>query len=99
MYQTLCQAIQARSVLQISMTNGESRIIEPHRYGAKSNNVEVLWAFQPTGNGVDQVPADWKLIVVSQIASATTTGATFAGPRPGYKPANERRIRQIFAEL
>ncbi len=98
MYQTLCEAIQARSVLRLSMRNGESRIVEPHRYGAKSNGTEVLNAFQRAA-GTDPLPLDFKTIVVSEIASATTTGETFTGTRPGYKTAGDKRIPAVFAEL
>lgn len=81
------------------MTNGESRIVEPHRYGAKPNGKEFLNAFQRAGAGVVQMPTDLKMVAIVEIASATTTGETFTEPRPGYNPTGDRRIPEVFAEL
>ncbi len=99
MYQTLCEAIRARSVLRLSMRNGEFRIVEPHRYGERSNGKEVLNAFQRDIAGTEQTSMDLKSVNVSEIASATTTGETFAGPRPGYNQAGDKHIPAVFAEL
>jgi hypothetical protein len=99
MYQTLCEAIRARAVLRLSMTNGESRIVEPYRYGAKPNGKEFLNAYHRAAAGADQTPRDLKTVAVAEIASAATTGETFAEPRPGYNPAGDHRIPQVFAEL
>jgi hypothetical protein len=98
-YQILCEAIRARSVLRLSMTNGESRIVEPYRYGARASGKEFLNAFHRAGAGTDQMPRDLKTVAVAEIASATATGETFIGPKPGYNPAGDRRIPEVFAEL
>lgn len=99
MYQILCEAIRARSVLQLSMTSGESRIVEPYRYGARTNGQEFLNAFHRPEVGTDQGPRDVKTVALVEIASATATGETFAGSKPGYKQAGDRRIPEVFAEL
>jgi hypothetical protein len=99
MYQTLCEAIRSRSVLRLSMRNGECRVVEPHRYGARSNGNEVLNAFQRAAAGTEQLPMALKSVAVSEIESATATGETFTSPRPGYNPAGDQRIPAVFAEL
>jgi hypothetical protein len=99
MYQTLCEAIRARSVLRLSMRNGECRVVEPHRYGARSNGKEVLNVFQRAVDGTEQLPMALKSVSVCEIESATTTGETFTSPRPGYNPAGDQRIPAVFAEL
>ena len=109
MYQTLCEAIRTRSVLRLSMTNGESRIVEPYRYGARANGKEFLNAYHRAAAGADQTPPDksttdkstrdLKTVAVAEIASAAATGETFANPRPGYNPAGDHRIPQVFAQL
>ena len=81
------------------MTNGESRIVEPYRYGARANGKEFLNAFHRAEAGTDQRPTDVKTVPVSEIASAITTGETFALPKAGYNPAGDHRIPEVFAEL
>ena len=99
MYQILCEAIRARSVLRLSLTSGESRIVEPYRYGARTNGQEFLNAFHRPESGNGQGPHDVKTIALVEIASATATGETFALPKPGYKAVADKRIPKIFAEL
>lgn len=99
MYQILCEAIRARSVLKLSMTNGESRIVEPYRYGAKANGKEFLSAFHRAEAGAGQIPTSLKPIPVSEIASVSATSETFTDPKPGYNPAGDKRIPEVFAQL
>jgi len=99
MYQILCEAIRAKAVLRLSLTSGESRIVEPYRYGARTNGQEFLNAYHRPEFGTQQVPQDVKTVALVEIASATPTGETFTFPKPGYKALGDRRIPQIFAEI
>jgi hypothetical protein len=99
MYQILCEAIRDRAVLRLSMTNGESRIVEPYRYGARANGQEFLNAFHRSEFGSDQGTKDVKTVPLAEIASASTTGETFTAPRAGYNRAGDRRIPEVFAEV
>src|SRR5450830_1906 len=92
----IADAIRNLQVLTVTY-DGITRAVEPHAVGLSSAGKDLLRCFQPTGGHVNP-NHDWDLMSLSKIVGLAKTGATFAGPRPGYKRGDSAMVR-IYAEL
>ena len=97
-FDTLCEAIKNRSILELHYTAG-TRIVEPHTYGASSQGNQLLRAFQSEGASSSGKPTDWKLLRVDRISNLIVLADTFQGPRPGYALNDSVMKGGIYAQL
>lgn len=94
---TICNAIQARAVIQFHYDGG-LRVVEPHCHGISRRGKEVLRAYQVQGHSRSGKTVDWKLFEVSKISGLQETGQVFPQNRPGYNP-DDRGMRTVHCHV
>lgn len=87
----ICQAIAGREVIRF-FYDGGLRTVEPHAHGVSRKDNECMRGYQVGGHSESGQPVGWKMFTVGEMGPVTPTGATFAGPRPGYKRDDEHMI-------
>jgi hypothetical protein len=87
---TLCQAINARRVIEFYY-HGGYRTVEPFALGitmhGEADN-ESLICYQTGGYSDSNKAEGWKLYRASEMEDITVTKEPFTGLRPGYDPEN-----------
>ena len=91
-------AIEERKSLEIYYDPG-TRIIEPHALGYSKDGNPLLRAYQVSGASSSGEHENWKLFRVDQIKAANDNGASFDGPREGYKHGDKAMKGGIIREL
>lgn len=99
----VCRAIHERRLLQFNYT-GDSvsgvRIVEPHQvaYNKETNNLN-LSAWYLSGASESQKGPGWRQYRLSDIDTVTVLEEHFVGPRPGYKPGENKIFHNVQCEL
>jgi predicted DNA-binding transcriptional regulator YafY len=91
--QVVCAAIQARQVVTFTY-KFKVRTVEPHAVGYDSDGDLTLCGWQLAG-GSGQ---DFRDFHLDKATSFSTTGTTFAMPRPGYN-RNDPTLSRILCQL
>lgn len=97
MNQIIAAAVRNKQILTISY-HGFTRTVEPHAYGINHKGNEALRRYQIAGGSVSGSPSSWKLLLLDEMRSITTTGSVFQGPRRDYK-RDDKDMQHIFAQL
>lgn len=98
----ICRAIHEKRLLQFNYT-GDSvwgiRIVEPHQVGYSSAGNPFLSAWYLSGASESQEGPGWRGYLLRDIDTLTVLEERFAGPRPGYKPGDNKILRNVQCEL
>lgn len=89
---TICEAIQARRVLQFSYSN-QARSVEPHILGHDREGDLILNGWQQSGSRPDR-----RNFHVAKKSGLTTTESTFQGARPGYR-RDDDTFHRVLCQL
>jgi len=88
----ICAAIGAKRVVEFRYKLAVRRV-EPHTLGYDDKGTLVLCAWSLTS-----IPAGFRDFHVTKLSALSTTGQTFAGPRPGYNQ-NDSTMARILCRL
>ena len=91
--QTICDAIAGLQVISFTYNN-RIRTAEPHLLGYDHDGDLTLSVWQLSGGS----GKGFRDFHVAKLTGLATTGAKFAGPRPGYNP-NDKTIARIVCRL
>ena len=94
---TICGAIRARSLLMFEYAD-LMRVVEPHLYGVNSAGHEALTAWLRPGHSRTDPQGGWRMYLVRDMHHVQALGETFARPRTGYNPRDER-MQRVFCAL
>ena len=89
------RAIARRRVLEF-VYDGQTRIAEPHDYGAY-NGVHKLLCYQIGGRSRSGKVPDWRTYLIRKIVSAKATEAAFKGQRA--VPGKHLEWDELFASV
>lgn len=92
------EAIRKKLCINLDYKPG-MRVVEPHAYGHTKDGHLAVRAYQTEGESASGEHANWKFFRVDRMTSASPSGSTFDGPRPGYKRGDRSLKGGIIAEL
>ena len=77
-------SILHKQIVELSY-DGYSRTVEPHVYGRKNNELQLL-CYQIGGQSKSGRIPEWRLFKVDKISNYTITAKSFPGPRSSNGP-------------
>lgn len=97
--ETITQAIAEKRHLQFYYDGG-TRVVEPHQLAYNEANHLALSAYWVGGYSESRdTSTRWREYLVDQMMSVVLKEETFAGPRPEYKRAPNKKFRSAIAQL
>ena len=93
----ICEAIRGRRLMMYEY-GGLIRVVEPHLLGENEAGHKLLSGWLRPGYSRSDPQGGWRTWRVERIGSAQLLDQQFAGPRPGYNPA-DRRVARLFCAL
>lgn len=98
MIPAIAQAVRERRLLTFRY-EGLDRTVEPHLYGEhRDSGNETLVAWQVGGFSHSRDRPGWRNFLAADIRELRLLAQTFASPRPGYNPSDER-FRFVFERI
>ena len=98
MHTLLCQAIQARRLVQFTY-DGTTRVVEPHMVAQNEADHYALSAWWISGHSDSGAPHRWREYLLSEMSGVVVLEQPFAGPRPGYKPSGGQKFHRVVCML
>ena len=92
----ICEAIRGRKLMMYAY-GGLIRVVEPHLLGETGARDPILSGWLRPGYSRSDPHGGWRTWRVDRISDAQILDAQFAGPRPGYNPADPRMVRVACA--
>ena len=93
----ICEAIRGRRLMMYEY-GGLIRVVDPHLFGENEAGNKLLSGWLRPGYSRSDPQGGWRTWRVERIGSAQLLDQQFAGPRPGYNPA-DRRVAEVFCAL
>jgi hypothetical protein len=97
MRDSICEAIDNQQTLSFQ-NECLPRTVEPHKVGRTTAENIVLSGYQIGGRSHSNSVPYWRLYKLTKIRDLAVNNDNFDGPRPRYKPTDER-MTQIFCCL
>lgn len=93
----ICNAINSQQTLSFRY-DGLPRTVEPHKVGKTTAGNVVLSGYQIGGQSHSNSVPYWRMYKLTKIGGLVVNDERFNGPRPRYKPSDDRMTR-IFCRL
>ena len=90
----ICEAIAARKLLMFAYGD-VVRVVEPHLFGVNGAGHEALTAWLRAGLSRSDPDGWWRTYLLDGMRDVQLLDETFAGPREGYNPGDERMARIV----
>jgi len=97
MRETICNAIENLHTVSFSYER-LPRTVEPHKVGRTTAGNVVLSGYQIGGRSHSNSVPYWRMYKLSNISNLSVNNDEFDGPRPQYKPTDQR-MTQIYCRL